>query len=116
MPRTKSKQTPRPAARATAALPKGDVLTSTEAAAYLRVSADDLTKLIADQGLPARRVGDDWRILKGAIQEWLRTGIISPPATNGIWATAGAFKDDPDLEEIVKEAYRRRGRPNTEDE
>ena len=30
-------------------------------------------------------------------------------------AMAGKFKDDPDLEEICREAYRKRGRPITED-
>jgi hypothetical protein len=29
---------------------------------------------------------------------------------------AGKYKDDPDLEQIVEEAYRRRGRPITEDD
>jgi len=28
---------------------------------------------------------------------------------------AGKYKDDPDLEQIVEDAYRRRGRPITED-
>src|SRR5947209_8805211 len=88
----------------------GDVLTLAEAAAYLRVPVSEMTALIEGQGLPARRVGEDWRILKAAIQDWLRT----TPAKTDFWSMAGAFKDDPHLEEIVKEAYRRRGRPITE--
>jgi hypothetical protein len=40
-----------------------------------------------------------------------------PVKTRDFWATqAGAFKNDPDLAEIVREAYRRRGRPITENE
>jgi len=31
-------------------------------------------------------------------------------------ALAGAWKDDPDIEEIVREAHRRRGRPIAENE
>src|SRR3954469_123988 len=79
----------------------GDVLTLAEAAAYLRVPESEMAALIERQGLPARRVGEDWRILKAAIQDWLRMG--PPPAKKDFWSTAGAFKDDPDLEEIVKE-------------
>jgi excisionase family DNA binding protein len=92
----------------------GEVLTLAEAAAYLRVPVSEMAALIEGQGLPARRVGEDWRILKAAIQDWLRTAPA--PAKNDFWSMAGAFKDDPHLEEIVKEAYRRRGRPITEED
>jgi hypothetical protein len=32
-----------------------------------------------------------------------------------ILTAAGAFKNDPDLEDIVEDIYRKRGRPITED-
>jgi excisionase family DNA binding protein len=91
----------------------GDVLTLAEAAAYLRVPVSEMAALIERQGLPARRVGDDWRILKAAIQDWLRTPTPRS-SKQALLDMAGAFKDDPYLEEIVKEAYRQRGRPMTE--
>ncbi len=110
MPRVKSKatETAKPAANGLQA----DVLTLREAATYLRVAEQDVLRMVHDQGLPGRQVGTDWRFLKTAIQDWLRTG--TPPrlsSKEALLALAGKFKDDPDLEEIVREAYRRRGRP-----
>jgi excisionase family DNA binding protein len=94
--------------------PAGEVLTLGEAAAYLRVPEQDVLRLVREQNLPARRVGTEWRFLKTAIQVWLSQPV---PGAKDFWeACAGAFRDDPQLEEIVKEAYRRRGRPITEDE
>jgi excisionase family DNA binding protein len=92
----------------------GDVLTLAEAAAYLRVPVSEMAALIEGQGLPARRVGEDWRILKAAIQDWLRTAPAPRSSKQALLDMAGAFKDDPYLDEIVNEAYRRRGRTITE--
>jgi len=91
-----------------------DVLTLTEAAAYLRVSESAIRQMLSQQAIPGQKIGSEWRFLKAALQDWLR----SPPTLNGngFWETqAGAFKDDPCLEEIVREAYRKRGRPMTEE-
>jgi excisionase family DNA binding protein len=93
-----------------------EVLTLTEAAAYLRLPEDEVVRMVWDQGLPARQIGNEWRFLKGAIQHWLATG--SPPprgSKEALLSLAGTCKDDPDLEGIVEEAYRQRGRPITED-
>ncbi len=92
-----------------------DVLTLADAAAYLRVPEAEVLRMVREQGLAERRIGKEWRFLKSALQEWLGT----PPAKSGkqsLLALAGAWKDDPDLDEIVREAYRQRGRPITEDE
>src|SRR5262245_29441811 len=128
MPRAKAKakqlrvpkSVPAPTATRTSAapsgaIPNGDVFTLAEAAAYLRLPEATVMQLVRDQGLPCRRTGAEWRFLKAAIQEWLKTP--SPPLSSkdALLAMAGQFKDDPDLEEIVREAYRRRGRPITED-
>jgi excisionase family DNA binding protein len=88
------------------------VLTLDEAAAFLRLPAVEVLRLIREQDLPARRIGTDWRFFKKAIEEWLS----QPPSKankEGIWAFAGAWKDDPHAEEMLKEIYRRRGRPMT---
>jgi excisionase family DNA binding protein len=88
-------------------------LTLTEAAAYLRVSEAEVVRLVQQQDLPGRLLGTDWRFLKSALQDWLRT----PPrrgTKEAILSVAGAWKDDPYLEEELKEIYRRRGRPMTE--
>jgi excisionase family DNA binding protein len=111
MPRTK----PKPKANECSEVPAmQEVLTLAEAAAYLRVSEDDILRGVREQGLPGRQVAGAWRFLKEALQEWLR----SPPAVPSkkeFWETHfGALKDDPYLEEMLKEIYAQRGRPETE--
>jgi excisionase family DNA binding protein len=92
--------------------PPYEVLTVSEAAAYLRVSEEDVLRLARLQELPGRRIGSDWRFLKAGLREWLR----NPAHTAGkeaLLALAGAWKDDPDIDEIVRQAHRRRGRRTT---
>jgi excisionase family DNA binding protein len=86
-----------------------EVLTLAEAAAFLRVTEQDVLRLVREQGLPGRAVGEDWRFLKAAVEGWLGTPAPDP---RKFWETHfGALKDDPYLEEMLKEIYRRRGRP-----
>jgi excisionase family DNA binding protein len=89
-------------------------LTLAEAAAYLRVPNEEILRLVGPHGLPGRMVGTEWRFLKSALQEWLR----SPPAPSSqeaLRSLIGAWKDDPYLDEMLQEIYRRRGRPETEE-
>lgn len=92
-----------------------EVLTLAEAAAYLRLSEEDLVRLVREQGLPGRRLGQEWRFLKAALQDWLRTPPPPLKPSEDPMQWAGAFQEDPDLPEIVREAYRQRGRPMTEE-
>jgi excisionase family DNA binding protein len=100
---------------AVAATPKtsdAEVLTLSEAAIYLRVAEEDVVRLVHLQALPGRRIGSDWRFLKAGLRDWLRI----PHQNSGKEAMldlAGAWKDDPDIDQIVREAHRRRGRPMT---
>jgi excisionase family DNA binding protein len=96
------------------AMPATDVLTFSEAAAYLRVTETDLSRLIHDQALPGRRFGTEWRFLKSAIQDWLKTPP-KPGSREAVLSVCGAWKDDPYVEEELKEIYRKRGRPMTEE-
>ena len=89
----------------------GEVLTLAEAAAYLRVTENEVSRLIRDQGLPGRKLGDDWRFLKTALQDWLRA---PPGKKEGLLMQIGAFKDDPDLGEMLEEIHKRRGRSGAE--
>jgi excisionase family DNA binding protein len=118
MPRTKAKHQPVPQPAPGTPVANGaagDVLTLAEAAAYLRLPEADLIRLVRSQGLPGRCVSGEWRFLKAAIQQWLATGLPTWETRKAaILNLAGKYKDDPDLEEIVEEAYRRRGRPITE--
>jgi excisionase family DNA binding protein len=89
----------------------GDVFTLAEAAGYLKLPEKTVLDLVQTQGLPGRQTGTEWRFLKEAIQEWLR----GRPTAKDFWtAQAGAFRDDPYLDDMVKEIYRQRGRPVTE--
>jgi excisionase family DNA binding protein len=82
-----------------------------EAAAYLRLSEAEVVDLVHSQNLPGRFTGSEWRFLKSAIQHWLTTGSPTRQARKEAQlALAGVWKDDPDIEEIVREAYKRRGR------
>ena len=87
----------------------GEVLTLSEAAAHLRVAEADLLRLVHEQALPGRQLGADWRFLKPAIQDWLR----SPGMKESLLRLAGAWKDDPHVEDMLKQIYLERGRPMT---
>ena len=92
----------------------GEVLTLGETARYLRVAEDEVVRLVQQQHLPGRQLGLEWRFLKAALQDWLKTPAPHGSA-EGIWALAGAWKDDPHVEEMLKDIYRKRGRPMTEE-
>jgi hypothetical protein len=121
MPRTRKQ--PEPAIQAAPEqtangppLALGEVLTLTEAAAFLRLPESAVIGQVHSQGLPGRFIDGQWRFLKVAIQQWLAAGSPTPETRKAAQlAAAGAFKDDPDLVPIVEEIYRRRGRPITED-
>lgn len=88
-----------------------DVLTLPEAAAYLRVSEAEIVELMRRQELPGRRIGEQWRFSKAAIQDWLRR----PEKENFWWKHFGALKEDPYLQEMIEHIYRDRGRSATEE-
>lgn len=90
-----------------------EVLNLSEAASYLRVSEEAVVHLAESEILPGRRIAGDWRFLKVAIQDWLAT-----PATatgkEAFLRLAGVWKDDPDIDELLLQAHKRRGRGNVE--
>jgi len=89
-----------------------EVFTLPEAAAYLRLSEDEVVQLVHSQALPGRFTGHEWRFLKSAIQQWLSSASPTAQARKQAQLTlAGKYKDDPDLMRICAEAYRQRGRP-----
>lgn len=112
MPNTKAKRQEKPGkpVPAPANVPSDEVLTLSEAAAYLKLAEVDVLRGVEEQGLPARRLGNEWRFLKAAIKQWLASGAPTWDTRKAaILELAGKYKDDPDLEQIVAEAYRRRG-------
>jgi excisionase family DNA binding protein len=117
VPRTNTKTVrPRKAApQATRTIPPCEVLTLAEAAAYLRTSAEEVMRLVREQGLPGQKVGNDCRFLKAAIQDWLRASSASSTKEQ-FWQTQfGALKDDPYLEKMLGDIYQQRGRPEAEE-
>jgi hypothetical protein len=92
----------------------GDVLTLAEAAAYLRLSAQDVVAAASTQGLPGRLVAGEWRFSRAAILQWLS---VSQPTTEMRKAAMlalldkgkGKDKDDGGWEELREEIakYRR---------
>lgn len=110
----KTKPTPRPKAARNGhpgSAADAEVLTLSEAAVYLRMPEADVLRMAESQGLAGQKVPDGWRFLKSAIQDWLRA---PRPKRQGILAHIGAFKDDPTLDGMVDDIYRRRGRPHAE--
>ena len=119
MPQTKGHQ---PSSRAQPQPPpasvngsSGEVLTLAEAAAYLRLPEAEVVGAVHSQGLPGRCVAGEWRFLKAAVRHWLADASPTWETRKAaILELAGKYKHDTDLESIVEEAYRRRGRPVTE--
>lgn len=85
-----------------------EVLTLEEAAEFLRLPSESVLKLVSEQGLPGRHVDGQWRFLKDAVTQWLRTPESKQPVLKWI----GAFKDDPTLPEVVKIMERNRKTAN----
>src|SRR5260370_4275751 len=92
-PKSKTKPRHRPIPATTAkAFANGEVLTLAETAEYLRVTADEVARLVREQGLPGRKLGDDWRLLKAALPALLG----APPSNKGrLLMQSGAFRADP---------------------
>lgn len=116
--RTKSARTtgPTPAGGPPSIPPGGwpEVLTLAEAAAYLRVPEAEVVHMVGPRGLPGRLIGSEWRFSKTALEQWLGTPP-RPSTKESLLALAGAWKDDPYLDEMLAEIYRQRGRPMTEE-
>jgi excisionase family DNA binding protein len=88
-------------------------MTLSEAAAWLRTTESTVKQLIAEQGLPARRVGRDWRFLRAALANWL-SGRSTTASV--LLSQAGAFAADPDMPRMLEKIYRERGRPEVDRE
>jgi excisionase family DNA binding protein len=116
VPQTRSRvrraKHPRKAEPLTTAPLDAEVLTLSEAAAYLRVSELSVEALASQDDLPGRKIEGQWRFLKAALDDWLR----APSPKQRLMKQAGALRDDPYMEEMLENIYRKRGRPMVEDE
>jgi excisionase family DNA binding protein len=91
-----------------------EVFTLSEMAEYLRISENEVIRLVNEESLPGRQIGADWRFLKQAVQSWLSTPK-SQSKKQAFLEIGGKFRDDPFLQEIVEEIYRQRGRALTDE-
>jgi excisionase family DNA binding protein len=89
-----------------------DVLTPAEAAAYLQVGEGIVIEEANAGRLPGQKLGGQWRFLRLAIAEWLRSGQLARPLSwkDRIREVIGAWKDDPTVDEMVENIYRERKR------
>jgi excisionase family DNA binding protein len=88
-----------------------DVLTLEEAASYLRLSIETVANQALKGNIPGRKIEDDWRFLKSAIDDWLR----SKNSSSILLAQAGALADDDSLEQLRTSIYQARERPEADD-
>ncbi len=89
-----------------------DVMTVAEAAKYLRLPKNKVEQLAKEGSLPARRVGETWRFLKSAVDEWLRG---PPDGKTLLLQQFGAFADDETLPALRAAIYKARGRPEVDE-
>jgi excisionase family DNA binding protein len=65
----------------TPAVTSSEILTVVEAAQLLRVEPSAIEERIDDGGIPARRLGTEWRIWRVALMDWLAQGDITARET-----------------------------------
>jgi excisionase family DNA binding protein len=111
MPRTTKQKLP---TKAETPVPTAAVLTLPEVAAYLRLPEAKIERLVRESNLPGRWTAEEWRFLKVAVDDWL-AGLSVRSSKEAQMAVAGVWKDHPTIPEMLKEIYRQRGRPTTED-
>ena len=87
-----------------------DVLTLEETSIYLRLSIETVTNQAVRGNLPGRKVENDWRFLKTAIDDWLRTKSSRAVLLHQV----GAFADDDSLTQLRDTIYEARERPEVD--
>jgi excisionase family DNA binding protein len=88
-----------------------DVLTLEEASVYLRLSVETVASQALKGNIPGRKIENDWRFLKTAIDEWLR----SKNSKSILLSQAGILADDDSLTQLRESIYEARERPETDD-
>ena len=89
------------------------VLNLAQAARFLNLR-EPMLQTLAEQGrVPARKVGKQWRFSRASLETWLNNGIEPEIA---LLRQVGTWKNDPDIEQILKDIYKARGRPEREED
>ena len=88
-----------------------DVLTLEEASGYLRLSSETVVSQALKGNIPGRKIENDWRFLKSAIDDWLR----SKSSSSILLAQAGALADDDEIDRFRASIYQARERSEIDD-
>lgn len=54
----------------------GQVMTSVEAAEYLKMHVKTVCRLAKEGKIPAKKVGSEWRFLKSVLDSWLSEVMV----------------------------------------
>ena len=87
------------------------VLTLEETSVYLQLSVETVLNQASQGKIPGRKIENDWRFLKSAIDEWLS----SRSSSSILIAQAGAFANDDSLDQLRESIYQARERPEIDD-
>lgn len=89
-----------------------DILTLEEASLYLRLPIETVVNQALKGNIPGQRIENDWRFLKEAIDDWLR----SKNSRSILLSQAGAFADDNSISQLRETIYQTRERPEVDDD
>jgi hypothetical protein len=81
-----------------------DILTLEETSEYLRLPVATVLNQALKGNLPGRKIEDNWRFLKAAIDDWLR----AKDSRSILFSQAGAFADDDSLAQLREDIYQAR--------
>ena len=88
-----------------------DILTLEETSEYLRLPVETVLNQALNGNIPGRKIEDNWRFLKAAIDDWLR----SKNSRSVLLSQAGVFADDDSLAQLRDDIYQARGRSEIDD-
>ncbi len=83
-----------------------DILTLEETSEYLRLPVEIVFNQALKADIPGRQIEDNWRFLKSATDDWLR----SKDSRSILLSQAGAFANDDSLAKLRETVYQARGR------
>ncbi|MGL5793011.1 MAG: helix-turn-helix domain-containing protein [Waterburya sp.] len=72
-----------------------DVLTLEEASEYLRLPVETVLRQVLKGNIPGRQIEDDWRFLKAAIDDWLRSKTVGHYPLRGMPISIADDFDEP---------------------
>jgi excisionase family DNA binding protein len=87
-----------------------DILTLEEASLYLRLPVETVVSQAIKGNIPGRKIENDWRFLKVAVDDWLRSKSSRQVLLN----QSGALADDDSLEILREQIYQQRERPEVD--